>query len=153
MDYFYERGRTTGQHSLNGLHLVYQINPNSKGKIFDFYFQYEFIFLYYTDKGTTENMYKYSSQNFPLTLSYKSHQTEIENTIGYGFKFKFLKNFYLNQNIGIGIGYNAINIDYGDYRFNKSRHYYELIPGFNIGIGYKFDNTLKRHPNKIDNVE
>lgn len=153
MDYWYDRGRSIKKYSLNGFHLVYQINPNPKAKRFDFYFQYEFIFLYYIDKGTTENMYKYSSQYYPLTLSYKSHQSEIENTIGYGFKFKFFKNFYLNQNIGIGIAYNAISINYGDYRFNSSRHYYELIPGLNIGVGYKFDKKLKKPRQQIDNVE
>lgn len=139
MDYWYDRGPNLEKYSLNGFHIAYQINPNPKGKKFDFYFQYEFTFLYYLDNGITENIYKYNSSYYPLTLSYKSHQSEIDFTAGYGFKFKFFRNFYLNQNIGIGIGYNSLVVNYGDYRFNRSNHNYELIPALNIGVGYKFD--------------
>ncbi len=138
MDLFYDRYHNIGQYALNGFHTVYQINPNPKGKRFNFYFQNDFIFLYYTDKGTTENVYQYNSYYYPLTKSYKSRQTQIEDFIGYGFKVKFLKNFYMNQSIGVGLVYNSTIIDYGDVNFNRRSKWIEPGAILKLGLGYTF---------------
>lgn len=99
----------TGEYRINGFHVLYQINPNPEGKIFDLFFQYEFNFLYYKDRG-----YEYDD---PLLKgAYKAHDIYIENNVNYGFRLKIMKNINLNQSIGIGYLYyrswiNELNID------------------------------------------
>src|ERR1035437_875880 len=140
----YDYNPVDGQYQLNGLHIVYQLNPNPKGKRFDFYFLNEFMFLYYTDKGVLPFYYLNSYYNYiPVYKSYKFHQTDLEDYIGYGFKVKFLKNFYVNQNIGIGIIYTSSVIDYGDVDYNRSNHSFEPSIILKLGLGYTFNNKLK----------
>lgn len=125
----------TGNYKINGLHLIYQKNPNTKGKVFDFYFQNECIARYYTNNGATD---WYISSPPPYT-PYKGRLIEFADYIGYGFKMKFLKNFYINQSIGVGITYRKTVIEYAvdGYDINKK----ETQPSFIIkmGLGYNFN--------------
>ena len=133
-----------GQYQLTGFHFVYQINPNPKGKRFNFYFQNEFMFHYTTDKGVNQFYY---TQNFynpiPVIKSYKSHQTLIEDFISTGFKVRILKNFYINQSIGIGLFYSSTVVDFGENNYNKNWHDIEPDIILKMGVGYTFSNKLK----------
>jgi len=97
-----------GQNRINGFHTLYQFNPNPKGKRFDFFFQYEFIYLLYQDQGNYFNYYPayvIGTTLYPSQLklvNYQSNYLYLENYIGYGFKVKFLKHFSLTQCFGIG---------------------------------------------------
>ena len=130
-------------YQLSGLHAVYQLNPNTKGKRFNFYFQNEFIFLYHTDKGVNYVYIPNSYNSFPVPRSYKSHETGIADFIGYGFKVQFLKNFYLNQSIGIGVVYNYSKADYGDISLNYTEHGFQPGLILKLGLGYIFNKKLK----------
>jgi|GEM_PF-5493250 len=142
MDGQYSEDFIAKQYRLNGLHIVYQINPNPKGKRFDFYFQNEFIFLYYIDKGIGYVQVYYPAIHLvdAIPQSYKSHLACIEDYIGYGFKVKFLKNFYFNQSIGIGILHSAEAINYEDATYNIRSN--DTNPGviLKMGLGYTFKN-------------
>lgn len=139
-----------GNFSLTGLNAVYQISPNTKRKIFQSYFQNEFFFHYYIDNNTTKELYSnYGHQFLPAAISYKSHQTIIGDYIGWGFKVKFLNNFYVNQSIGMGMEYYATVLDYKDISYNSyNRNDRSFRPGviLKLGLGYKFDYKLKPQP-------
>ncbi len=133
----------SGQYRLNGFHFVYQLNPFSKKKRLGFYFQNEFLFHYYTDKGVDKVYETIQHQWIPAIKSYKSHQTDISDYIGFGFKEKFLKNFYLNQSLGIGIGGSSRVADFGDINYNRNNQYYWAGLMLKIGLGYTFDKANK----------
>lgn len=139
-----------GQYWLNGINLIYQKNPNTKGKRFDFYFQNEFLLFYYTDRGIDKYV-NVPNQNYSITKSYKSHRIFVEDCIGYGFKVKFLKNFYINQSIGLGVSYSSLVIDYGDPLYNIIRDYFDPGLILKMGIGYTFKNKSKP-VSDIDNI-
>lgn len=119
-----------GTYGLNGFHTIYQINPNNKAKRFDFFFQYDFFYLYHTYKGI--ETYPYNKG------AYNSYQINIENYIGYGFKVKFFKNFYLNQSIGTGAIYTSYTLDYENFQGQTNRAFEPSLI-IKIGLGYKFD--------------
>lgn len=138
--------RALGKNRLNGVHCVYQINPNSKGKRFDFYFQNEFIFHYHFSNGEIKYYFDESGNylTVPLSRPYKFHQTDIEDFISYGFKVKFLNNFYINQSIGIGISSSYSTFDFGNSRYNKKLKDTQADILLKIGIGYIFVKKVKK---------
>lgn len=128
------------QYGLTGLYFVYQRNTKLSGDKFDFYFQNEFMFHHYTDKG---NYLTWLGSNTPIVRYYESEQTYIEDYIGCGVKIKFLKNFYLDQSFGIGIKYNTAVIEYEDPAFNKSDKLTHPSATLKMALGYTFGNKLK----------
>lgn len=126
----------SGQYGLTGFHIVYQRKVKLKEKRFNFYFQNEFMYHYYTDEGIYYAIW--SSSNIETPKAYKSHATDVEDYIGYGCKIIFLKNFYFDQSFGLGIKYFSEVIDYGDAIFNKN--FTENYPSATIkmGLGYTF---------------
>lgn len=138
---YYNLHTERGAYALAGFNFVYQRHPNPYGKIFDVYFQNEFIFRHYSDEGI--NYLQQSNSSYQVTRSYKSNQSDIEDYIGYGCKEKFLKNFYFNQSIGIGVVYHSTMIDYGDINYNTNEHDTHLGLMLKMGIGYKFDYKSK----------
>jgi hypothetical protein len=132
--------RVSEQYGLTGFYVVYQRFTKPRGKRFDFYFQNEFMFHHYTDKG----IYITGVAPNPLIVwSYKSEQKDIQDHIGYGVKVKFLKNFYVDQSFGIGIKYNTTVIDYGDPAFNKGDKHIQSSATIKMAFGYTFGGKLK----------
>lgn len=141
-DYYY-----SGNFTLTGLNAVYQISLNTKRKIFQSYFQNELFFHYFIDNNTTKEVYTNQGHQFlPEPISYKSNQTIIGDFIGWGFKVKFLNNFYVNQSIGMGIEYYSTVRDYGDINYNRKDKYFRPGVILKLGVGYKFENRLKPLP-------
>lgn len=122
------------QYGLTGFYAVYQRYTKPRGKRFDFYFQNEFLFHYYTDKG----IYTTGHPNSPMVWSYKSEQKDIQDYIGYGVKIKFLKNFYVDQSFGLGIKYTTTVIDYEDPAFNKAEKGSLPSAKIKMAFGYTF---------------
>jgi hypothetical protein len=125
--------------SLNGFHFVYQINPNQKAKVFDFFFRVQLAFLNFKSNGIAlagssnyPNGYLYSDQPF------KANQRIISGLFGYGFNIKFLRNFYLSQSVNFGISQNFIHVDYGGGVNNDSK---KITPEmmFTLGVGCVFE--------------
>ena len=92
----------------------------------------------------------FSNQYVPVDKTYKSHRTDIADFIGYGFKVKFLKNFYLNQSIGIGIRYYSSVSDYEDTKYSSYQKDTELGVLLKLGLGYTFDYKIKKLNNEKD---
>lgn len=127
----------SGEYRLNGFHCVYQINPNPERKRFDFYFQYQFIFLYYQTEG---NNYDFVNGAI-VTYPYNAYLSAVENFIGYGFKVKFLKSFFLTQSISIGLNREHTLIDHDNPNFHDYDYGYSWQPDFmiNAGLGFNFN--------------
>ena len=126
--YYYGSGVKNG-YTLNGFILQYRHYPNSKAKVFDFFFHNQFIFQYFKDKGEDGLMY------YGLD-SYKSQLINTGNFIGYGFDVKFLKHFYVSQSVSAGIFYYNLTQDYENIDDIVDKYH---SPGFiiNFGIGYR----------------
>ncbi|PCJ23286.1 MAG: hypothetical protein COA97_12005 [Flavobacteriales bacterium] len=129
---------TNEQYKLNGFHFVYQINPNPVGKVFNFYFQYQFVYLYYRDEGV-EYIGGYYNNGVSTLEPYKSHRIDIESFIGYGFNLKFSKNFYLSQSVGIGLTYESTSVDMENPDLiDDNDGYFGPSLMLNASLGYKF---------------
>ena len=86
---------------LNGFDIAYRIHPNGYGKIFDFYFQFDFF-----QKWAKGNGYKTFS-NYPNLYDDTKDNIQVKSIamqlfFEYGFNIKFLKYFYLGTALGIG---------------------------------------------------
>ncbi len=129
-------------YGLTGFNAVYQISPIPKSRVFQSYFQNELLFHYFMDNGTTGNPND-GGDYLTTAIPYKSHQMVIEDFFGWGFKVKFLKNFYLNQSISLGLAYYSTVQNYNDINYNSTGH--NFFPAFlaEIGLGYKFEYKLK----------
>lgn len=139
-DYYFYSGNFT----LTSLNAVYQISLNPKRKIFQSYFQNEFFFHYFIDNNTTEGVYTNLGFVFlPTAMPYKAHQTILGDFLGWGFKVKFLNNFYVNQSIGIGMEYYSSVLNYEDKSYNRKDQYFRPGVILKLGLGYKFDYKLK----------
>lgn len=139
-DYYFYSGNFT----LTGLNAIYQISLNPKRKIFQSYFQNEFFFHYFIDNNTTEGVYTNLGFMFlPTAMPYKAHQTILGDFLGWGFKVKFLKNFYINQSAGFGMEYYSSVLNYEDISYNRKDQYFKLGVVLKLGLGYKFDYKLQ----------
>jgi hypothetical protein len=126
---------------LSGLALGYQCNPNPKGKRFDFFFRYNLYLKrekvsiednwFYA--GVTEESKMYGSYNF------------LEQHVGFGFKIKFLKNYFFQNEIGAGYLYVKSNLtnkitENGIITERKSSRGYGGITGqVKLTLGYVFN--------------
>ena len=120
---------------VNGGVFTLQVNPNKENKYFDLFFVYNFSALCYNTDSFPPSNYHF---NFPKTLRV------IDNTLGYGFNFKFLKNFYLTSSVAIGIAYEKTTyVDDGTYIYKGGMY------NFTAGLGYNF----KIKKGKTQNVD
>jgi len=87
---------------LPGLQLGYQIYPNGKGKVFSFFFEYDFNLLSSKIKSGQTDFYwgntKYTGER-TIKIFNNSHY------LSYGFNVHFLKYFYLSTSLGLGAGW------------------------------------------------
>ena len=122
-----------GLNRINGFHTLYQFNPNPKGQRFDFFFQYEFIYLLYQDQGQYSD---YNNSTSQITVvNYQSNVLYLENYIGYGFKVKFLKHFSLTQSFGIGHLYYLSKMN-NDIIYGPT---YSFSGNVKLTLNYNFD--------------
>jgi hypothetical protein len=135
MTRYAEGDKRTGQYALNGVHFVYQFNPNPKARIVDFFFQYQFVFLRYKDGGIDNYTY---INNEP----YQSHRTDIESFLGMGYKIKFLQNVYLTHSFGAGFIHERTLVNYTN--IHDSEDTFLFVNGMvSVGLGYTFNNFKK----------
>jgi hypothetical protein len=127
-DYIYALP-TSSQIGIYGFCLDYQLFPQKKCKIFDYFVQDQLVFHYYKDKSI-DNEYPNDS--------YQSYLLNIVDYIGGGYKINFLKRFYFIQSVGVGFIYHHLSINFSKLSdHNNEGCYMDLIT--NIGLGYKFD--------------
>ena len=111
---------------INGGILTFQINPNKKGKIFDFFFVVNFVCANYKkDKYRTTPMY---SNNFENTELFT-----LESTFGYGFKVKFLRHFYITNDIAFGYSFQKLKYVDGSTSTRDG-----ATGNLLVGVGYYF---------------
>lgn len=116
--------------TLNGISGSYNFKPEIfKSKVFDFIFEYNFIYQRYTDT-CNEDPYD--------PCYYKKFEGNIlVQTIGYKIKVKIYKGLYINQNLGIGMNYLSLN-----YTYKSDENYFHKFTSLEIllkfGIGYDF---------------
>jgi len=70
-----------------------------KERNLNFYFIYDFAYVYKTDKWSKEM--KYNPTSFSV-IDYKSKWQSLKNQIGYGFMINIYKGMYINQSISFG---------------------------------------------------
>jgi len=126
-----------------GLQMGYKIYPNKKGKVFNFFFDYNLSFLKSKINYSINNLYSSTHDNIKLNLEI----FDFYNFIGYGFDVNFLKHFYLTTNFGIGLGWNHYesNPSYLIGGMFMSSESYVLEPSaiIKIGLGYNFLSLKK----------
>ncbi|MBI3134337.1 MAG: hypothetical protein HYZ14_06630 [Bacteroidetes bacterium] len=103
---------------LNGFDFSYRILPNGQGKIFDFYFQFDYLQKWGKGDGydiipNYPNLYDQTKDN--VNVQSKASVLLFE----YGFDIKFLNYFYVGTSIGIG----------GKFEFRK--YEYETLTQYN----------------------
>jgi hypothetical protein len=131
------------KYSRTGVNYSYKIFPNPTSRIFNFYFLYNFQFAMDRKK---ENVDYYNYSNIHLIGSITRTEYSITNCIGYGYKMRIVKGFYLNNSIGVGIGLfrNDSRADYPDVpsasHYDKGSMFGYGQPTIfaNLGFGYDF---------------
>lgn len=98
---------------LTGLATSYFLNCPSSKSYLDFFFVYEFKAQWFNDHWTG-NVFD-SDKGVYKEYGYESEEFFSSNTLGYGFKLKFGKHFYVQQSIAAGVRYSQIegDPDYG----------------------------------------
>lgn len=144
--YYYNKSHYNNKtYSLNGFRAVYQVTPNPARKVFQSYIHNEFIFHYYSDKGTTQQVYNdlIWGGYLPTATSYRHHQTIIGDYLGWGCKVKLPYHFYVNQSVAIGISRFTTTQTYDISSYNRKYSYYNYNVLLKIGVGHTFDYKLK----------
>lgn len=114
---------------LNGFLFCFQRELLS-GKNTSFKLEYNGIYQFLIYKGI-EYTYReeYIFKNFLL-----------QQTMGYAFDFRFVKNFKLTQHLGIGHGYGKYKLDYiklpAAYEVQKSNNGFTTIIKLNLGYSF-----------------
>ncbi|MBI5538599.1 MAG: hypothetical protein HY951_00960 [Bacteroidia bacterium] len=111
--------------------ISFQFIPNKKARVFDLYFLSNISIL---------NFKKHEFNMVPGFLYHNETKSMflIEPTLGYGFKIKFLKNFYFSSDISFGYSFQKIA-----YTSEPTEKRKILIGNILFGIGYKF--KIKKH--------
>jgi hypothetical protein len=131
---------------LPGLQLGYQIYPNGKGKVFSFFFEYNFNFLSAKIKSGQTDFYwgynKYTGERLIKILN-NSHY------LSYGFNVHFLKYFYFSTSLGLGKSWykeeSIWKANTGEKFSSGGKRNFNYINGlFKVGIGCNFLNIKKR---------
>lgn len=113
---------------LKGLSGVYQFFPNPRGKRYDLFFQYEATWLYFNYDALIEN-----SGIWTRTPNYASCWY-LGQYVGYGLRVRFLKNFEITHNVGLGYLAGKYKNSYGTFSVGE-----EGISGnTRISLSYTF---------------
>ena len=126
--------------NLNGLNATFQVNPFPTRKVIDFFLEYNVGFQYikYQEQNTILD-YNYITYRYTTHQEYYNlYRTNLENCLGLGFKIKFLRNFYFNQSIGLGMQYTFYSVGYPD-DYVKTEKYFSFDLIAKAGIGYTFE--------------
>lgn len=111
----------------------------------NFYFIYDFAYVYKTDNWSREMKYDPISSSI---VDYKSKWQSLKNQIGYGFIIKIYKRIYLNQSFSIGgefYNYKSKTIvrensDFSnEYKSGNIFSKFESCYFIKTGIGYSFE--------------
>ena len=111
----------------------------------NFYFIYDFAYVYKTDNWSKEMKYNPVSSSI---VDYKSKWQSLKNQIGYGFIIKIYKRIYFNQSFSIGgefYNYKSKTIvrensDYSnEYKSGNIFSKFESSYFIKTGIGYSFE--------------
>lgn len=86
---------------LTGLSGMYIMDCKTQFKSLSFFFNYETKLQWFEERWTGN--YFDQDLNIYRDYSYKSEEFFNTHTLGYGFRFKFLKHFYLQHSIAGGI--------------------------------------------------
>ena len=111
---------------IRGVIISFQLIPNKKEKIFDLFFVSNISILNF-------KKYEYSTSPYYSNYYETKSMSLFEPTIGYGFRLKFIKNFYLTTDVSFG--YSFQKTTYADESSLKQK---ELIGNILFGLGYKF---------------
>lgn len=121
----------TRKHHVTGFHVTYQYRPHSLLRRFDFFFAANFIWQKH--KETFLNNYDNSQYFNPYIV----RSDGMDGQIGYGYRLKFLKHFYLSNFVGLGLNENHVFSDNvnntEDNRISQKGLGYVI----NITLGYR----------------
>lgn len=129
---YYER------HKFNGIDLSYRILPNGKGKVFDFYFQLNYL------QKWGQGMANKTIYNYPNLYENTSDKVRLKSTaslllLEYGFDIKFLKYCYVGTSIGIGGMIDFRDFQYETYsQFSYKETQEEIAVIYRASFGFRF---------------
>lgn len=126
----------SNKYGLTGANFVYQRFPKQYNKRNKFYFQNMLAATCVSYSGI-QKIYNYYPAYY--LSQYKAEETTVINYLSYGCKVNFLKNFYLDQCIGFGIGYVSASVNYDSVYPNQSNKGAAATFLFKLGIGYRFN--------------
>lgn len=122
----------------NGLDFSYRILPNGKGRIFDFYFQFDYLIKW--GKGTGYDRIS----NYPNLYDQTEDDVKVNSMasiflLEYGFDIKFLKYFYVGTSIGIGAKIEFRRYEYVTYsQFDYNETLKDLDFIYRANFGFRF---------------
>lgn len=129
----------TTDNFVDGFAFSYKRFPNAQNKHLDFYF--------ISDIGYTTNKHSEKQNYIDNGILYSSNYKHSLNywgfTLGYGFVYK-MKNFYIDQNIALGIGLYSEEYQLNVPDFPTASYNEKVTSGlgfaklYKIGIGYNF---------------
>jgi hypothetical protein len=131
---------------LPGLQCGYQFYPNSKKRVFSFFFQYDLNFLsakLYSDPTDFfwNNNYYFGTRKIEIF--------NFSQCLSYGFNIHFLKRFYFSTSLGLGGGWykkeyiwEANTVEVFTTGNNNPNFYIDFL--FKAGLGYNFWTAKKR---------
>lgn len=120
-----------GKLPLNGFSMFNKIYPNCKGKTFNFYIAQSFDLYTAKRKGWWWGPLE---EDFAQYDEYTERFTAMSAFIGYGMEIKFLKHFYIDNNIGLGA-------TLGKTKYLPSKetmHMFMMNAQIRVGLGYRF---------------
>jgi opacity protein-like surface antigen len=125
-----------------GGEFIYMIFPNRQVKRFNFYFLYDLDFI--MNRNVRQGYY-YANHKTNKG-NWLSTEYSITNMIGYGFKLKIVKGFYLYNCAGAGLGltkedYNFKGIDDSSIFIKNTGNFFDykyLTVLVHLGFGYDF---------------
>lgn len=122
------RKKNTG-FNFYGAHCSYIYYPNDRSTIFNLFFQMDVSFFKYSLDANIDYYNPYR------TLT-KSDESYFESTLSYGIRINFLKHLYINNSIGLGIGFGNTKYFYDQEPMRESNDRF-LTGLIKIGIGFK----------------
>ena len=132
---------------LTGLQLGYQIYPNGKGKVFSFFFEFDFNLLSSKIKSEQTDFYWGNTKYIGTRTIEIFH---LDNYLSYGFNIHFLKRFYFSTSLGLGGGWSKKEFIWkantGEvFTSGNSKPNFSYFNGiFKAGLGCNFWTIKKR---------
>jgi hypothetical protein len=113
---------------INGFQLGYEVDPYEKGRVFEFFFFYNFLFQHFKYNTTAS-----SSLDENSTI----HIRFFNNTIGSGFRWNLSDRFYLKNKMGVGFQNKRNYEDFETMTDILNSSFKETI-SFHLGLGIRF---------------